>query len=281
MILTPNDFYHKLGYSKEFVTKVILNIDKYYLEYFEYKKKNGKIKYINGDAQKRYLNPSRWELKKIQRNLLRRIFNKVILNDCIQGCVKGKSSVVNGDMHKGNRVFFQTDLKNFFPSISTKMVYNSLRSKGFSKSVANIIISLTMINTSDSYRGTSLPQGAPTSPFLANLVFEKIDLRILELIKDKDIKYTRWVDDLTFSSKDDFSDLYIKILSEILGGGLKISRGKTTSHNGRTVITGVVASPNSIKVTQKFRNKDESKMNEMQLLGRKIYKEHVKFVDKL
>ncbi|WP_319231091.1 reverse transcriptase family protein [Draconibacterium orientale] len=270
-----------IGYNEEELTNILNHIDSFYYEYSEIKyKDNGEPKTKNGEIQKRYYTPSCKSLKDIQNKIQSKILSKVTLLPNIKGGVKGNSNVSNAKPHKGKQYRFQTDLTNFFPSVTPKMVYSSLRAKGFSKQVADITTKLTTIRTADSWDEKSLPQGAPTSPMLANIVFEKVDIQISKLIIDKNIVYTRWIDDLTFSSEFDFQDLINPILSLIGKSGFKISRKKTTYKKNKSVVTGVIVGMSTMKVTEEFRQKDNGNLSQNQLQGRKAYKDYVHKVDK-
>ena len=80
------------------------------------------------------------------------------------------------------------------------MVYNTLVEKGFSPDVASVITKLT------TFKG-HLPQGAPTSTTLANLVFLPTGLKLNEIAKQHNLRFTIFVDDVTFSSHNDFKHL--------------------------------------------------------------------------
>ncbi len=276
MVKTINDLCAILGYDKDQLKSVIEKYSSYYYQYSQIKKDKTTNKPIvkNGIVQKRVYNPSRGELKNLQGRIQTKILTRVPLISNIQGGIKRKSSIGNANFHKGSIYRFQTDITSFFPSISRDMVFRALRSKGFSKQVSNIIAELTTLKKNESDI-TFLPQGTKTSPMLANIVFEKTDLQLLELIKEKDIIYTRWFDDLTFSSKNDFHDLIPSMIQTITKNGFKISRGKTSYRKNKSVITGVVAGLSTLKVSDDFRNKDEKSMGELQILGRKSYKDQV------
>ena len=282
MIKTINPLCSIIGYDKKEVSEIVENIDHYYYEFSEikYNSSTGQPKVKDGITQRRFYNPSRKRLKDIQNKLQHKVLSKVELIPHIQGGVKGCGNIDNSKIHKGNIYRFQTDLTNFFPSVSDSMVFNALRYKGFPKKVADTITKLTTFRTKDSWNSKSLPQGAPTSPTLSNIVFEKIDNQILEILKGENISYTRWIDDLTFSSNNDFREKCIPIITCITGNGLKISKPKTTYRKNKSIITGVIVGLSTMKVTEKFRAKDESKMKPKQIEGRTAYKKQIYRKDK-
>jgi hypothetical protein len=154
------------------------------------------------------------------------------------------------------------------------MIYNTLRAKGFSKQTANILSNLTTINNKDSVRQSCLPEGTPTSPTLANIVLEKVDKKLLKIIEGHKIYYTRWVDDLTFSSNTCFLDLVPELLSLIGNNGFKISRDKTTYKHKRTLITGAVVYKR-LNVSKIFRILDQKETNINKIIGRRNYRNQI------
>lgn len=282
MIKTLNHLCSIIGYDKKEIAEIVENINHYYYEFSEikYNSKTGLPKVKDGITQKRFYNPSRKRLKDIQNKLQHKILSKVDLILHIQGGVKGCGNIDNSKIHRGNVYRFQTDLTNFFPSVSDSMVFNALRHKGFSKKVADTITKLTTFRTKDSWNSKSLPQGAPTSPTLSNIVFEKVDNQILEILKGENISYSRWIDDLTFSSNNDFREKCCPIIKCITGNGLKVSKPKTTYRKNKSIITGVIVGLSTMKVTEKFRAKDESNMKPKELKGRTAYKEQIYLKDK-
>src|SRR5690606_31291063 len=83
-----------------------------------------------------------------------------------------------------------------------------------------------------------LPQGTPTSTHIANIVFLKIDNLLIEFCDKNNITYTRFVDDLTFSSQQDFQHLIPQILEIVTISGFRLSRRKT-KYEGNQKITGI------------------------------------------
>ena len=127
------------------------------------------------------------------------------------------------------------DIENFFGSIRESKVYFFFHKLGYSKQVAMM---LTKLCTLDG----SLPQGAPTSPALSNLISLRIDRRISGFALKNKIRYTRYADDLAFSGEFDTGSV-IRLVSKILNDeGLNINQAKTRlmlPHNQQEV-TGIV-----------------------------------------
>jgi hypothetical protein len=158
-------------------------------------------------------------LKEIHRRLLRHVLAPIALHPAAHGGVPGRSVASALAPHAGAQVVIRADLESFFAAIPARRVYGVLRSAGYPEVVAYTVTGLctTVVPRAvwqaigppgdlDRHRrlGQSLavphlPQGAPTSPALANLVAFSLDRRLSGLARAFDAEYTRYVDDLTFS----------------------------------------------------------------------------------
>jgi RNA-directed DNA polymerase len=239
----------KLRCSPEDLRFILKDVDDSYYEYSKYKKdKDGFIKtYYDGTPKKRTITPSIGVLKKIQSCIKRNILDNVPIPFHIQGGVKRKSNISNAKAHQGRKYKFTTDLQDFFPTIRNSLVYSVFLKLGFTNIQARWLTRLT------TYKH-GLPQGAPTSPALSNLSFIPIDEKLIELCKSEGITYTRYIDDLTFSSAIDFQDKIPKILRIVIDGGFRVSYRKTL-YRGRQTITGIDVSNNRIDAPLKIREK--------------------------
>lgn len=267
LIQKPKDLYERILHKKEDRIRYIVNhIGHFYGEYYKYKrdkagnKRLNKDKYVEqfGRYWRRPINPPKDELKDLQKKINGFLVNNIEFPDFIFGGVKNKDNIKNAYQHKGRKYVFQTDLKDFFPFITSKKTYSTLIENGFSPDVAAIITKLT------TYKG-HLPQGAPTSTTLANLVFLPTGLKLDKIAKQNNLRFTIFVDDVTFSSHNDFKHLIDDIINIINEDGFKISRGKTTyksDTSGKVEITGVAKYNNTLGITAKLRKKlsDTSQM---------------------
>ncbi|HWK05419.1 MAG TPA: reverse transcriptase family protein [Puia sp.] len=246
-----------------------LHDSKYYrrlVEIKQPKKPGGKIK-------ERILYPSSGRLREIQDGIKDNILSKISMPEFVQGGVKGKSNITNALVHKGKRYKFTTDLKKFFPSVTSGMVYNILRGYGFSGDVSRV---LTILCT---YKGM-LPQGIPTSTHLANMVFLPVDYTLQKACPIPDITYTRFVDDITISSSSDlkpYTSAFIKVITD---ASFRISHQKT-HYNGVADITGIKVRNNYIMPDKKFLDKlNDPNQTEKQKMGRLIYLNRILEADK-
>jgi hypothetical protein len=131
-------------------------------------------------------------LKRLQRRVLRRLLSPLPQPGCATAFVPGRSIVDNARPHTGMAVVINLDLADFFPSIQAAQVEGVFRGLGWDAAAAGI---LTRICT---HQGR-LPQGAPTSPAISNLVCRRLDARLDALARANGGRYTRYADDLTLS----------------------------------------------------------------------------------
>lgn len=200
--------YSQLGVNKNFLHSITSNIDEYYYKKIKPKKKFGR--YQEGDnntIKLRHLIPPVQALKLIQEKICNHL-QKIDLPDCMYGAMPGSNNVFNALQHIENKYFFTIDLKNFFPKINNNQVHSTFIDNGYCWEAARIVTKLTTYNY-------GLPQGAPTSPVIANLAFKQTALELVEIINEHDITFTTFLDDLTFSSKKDFKYLQAPILKTI------------------------------------------------------------------
>src|SRR5699024_7070708 len=110
------------------------------------------------------------------------------------GFIPGKSIITNARIHRNKRLVVNIDLKDFFPSFHFGRVRGFFEKNKYfllSREVSTIIAQLTC------YKG-SLPQGAPTSPIITNLICQILDYKLLKIAKKYKTDYSRYADDLTF-----------------------------------------------------------------------------------
>lgn len=123
--------------------------------------------------------------------------------ECAMGFVPSKSIVDNAEKHIGKHYVFNTDLKDFFPSISKSRVWATLKCPPFSfnDTIADAIAGLCCTEMDkDGETVIVLPQGSPCSPVLTNIVCQNLDRQLSRLAGQYHIVYSRYADDITFSS---------------------------------------------------------------------------------
>lgn len=273
MINTKSHLAYILKVREKEFDKIIDNIHASYYEKIEFKfnkdgtPNNDKI----GNQRKRILHPSRNRLKIIQQRINNNILSKLPLPDYAYGAVKKRDNVKNARKHQGKKFVFTTDLKNFFPSIHYTKVFEMFRLFDFSPTVSRILTQLT------TYKGR-LPQGTPTSPTLANLVFIKTGKKLQEFSNENNLTFTSFIDDLTFSSPADFKHKVQIIIDTIKTDGYKISHKKTNYKTKNPVVTGTIVKNNCLDLPEVFKKKlnDTSTLSQEQIRGLNQYIDRIR-----
>lgn len=161
-------------------------------------------------------------LKAAQRALLDRYLARMPLHEACHGFREGRSTSTNASKHVGNDVVINLDLADFFPTITSGRVGGMLAS--LEPPVQGPALGfLTALAT----RGGVLPQGAPTSPVIANLVCRRLDSRLAGLAKKCGANYTRYADDLTFSGPPALISALPRIREIVVAEGFKVATAKT------------------------------------------------------
>ena len=136
------------------------------------------------------------QLKSVQRQILRRVLGGLKIHPCATGFSRGHSIVSNALPHVRKAAVVRMDLKDFFPSTTAKRVKLFFEAIGWNSEASDL---LTRLCTHDG----ALPQGAPTSPKLSNLLNQRLDARLARLAEALDASYTRYADDITYSLETD------------------------------------------------------------------------------
>jgi RNA-directed DNA polymerase len=155
------------------------------------------------DGSERRIAAPRARLKQVQRVILDQILARLPVHDACQGFVPGRSIVTNATPHRGAAVLLKMDLRDFFPTVHYRRAQGFFQRIGYGEEVAATLAGLVthrpvLADGSVGWPGV-LPQGAPTSPALANLVCRRLDARLAGLARKSGAVYTRYADDLTFS----------------------------------------------------------------------------------
>ena len=232
-------------------------------------KRNGYHYFNAGNRHKqRIIEAPSVNLKKRQKWIANNILSNEVFGDWIHGYVKGKSIVTNARVHAGKNRILHMDIKDFFQSITFEMVEKEFIKMGYSSSAAKALADICTFSAEmvwwqeEEYNNSALtkrylPLGAPSSPWLSNLVFQNVDFQILNLLKDKKIQYTRYADDLMFSS--DYDDLiWLKDEVEKLLSNHKfiINAGKTKlfTENDQKLLMGLNLT-NGVKIQNSYKRK--------------------------
>lgn len=199
-------------------------------------------------------------LRAIQRRILHGLLDTVVVHRAAHGFCRGKSCRTYVEPHIGRAVVLHMDLRDFFPSIPAPRIHALFSTLGYPQAVAGALTALctNAAPMAVAKRGAAswldakrlgiphLPQGAPTSPVLANLCALHLDLRLDELAASMNCNYTRYADDIAISGDESLrrtvnrvSLLVTRIASE---EGFAVNHRKTRvmHRSDRQVLTGVV-----------------------------------------
>jgi RNA-directed DNA polymerase len=166
------------------------------------------------DGSERKICAPKKQLKWVQKQILKHILSKVPPHPAAHGFVNGRSTVSNASPHVGSELIVKFDLKDFFPTMHYFRVMGLFASIGYpvgncmfgtddeSNQIAPVLARLCCYTPAPTQWGSAtLPQGAPTSPAVSNLVCRRLDARLQGLAEANKGTYTRYADDLTFSFK--------------------------------------------------------------------------------
>jgi len=252
MIKSLPNLYSFLGLSKDQVEEIIKDLNSYYYLKASPKRKFGKYqKNKNGTIPIRYLTIPRLELKILQQKiatLLAQLENR----EYMYGSIAGVNNLDNACRHLNKKYFLKIDLKNFFTNITHHQVFQVFISHAFSPSVSRFLTKLTTYKS-------SLPQGAPTSPIISNLVFLNTADTLNAIARANNIVFTTFLDDLVFSSIKDFKVLIPKILEIIRSNNFFPSQKKIKYRTNSCEITGLLVRGNRLSVIKEM--KKEAKCN--------------------
>ena len=186
-------------------------------------------------------------MKKAQKYILREILEKLPISSHAMGFVRGRSILDNARVHTGKQTVINMDLQNFFPGIRYQKVYEIFHYHGYDSHAADLLTSLCTFNN-------RLPQGAPTSPALSNLVCLKLDKRLAGLAQTYHADYTRYADDITFSGNYGIDHL-VQLASNIIADEeFKVNWSKTriAYEYQKQMVTGLNVNDGCVTVDKKY-----------------------------
>lgn len=227
-----------LGVDKEYLCSIIYAPEHHY-RHFSIKKHSGGLREITAPH---------YSLKKIQRWILDNILSNVKVHRCAHGFRPHRSIITNVKIHVGQDDLLKIDLKDFFPSIGKNMVVKVFQELGYTKDVAFYLASICC------YEG-ALPQGAPTSPALCNIVSRSMDNRLYKLARKFDYRYTRYADDIGFSGSH-IESVFISYVNKIIvdcGFCSNEKKQRLYHSQGNKILTGISLSNGVMKLPRSTR----------------------------
>ncbi|NML98538.1 RNA-directed DNA polymerase [Paraburkholderia sp. RP-4-7] len=225
------------------------------------------------DGRCRIVEVPKLRLRALQRKVLHGLLDRVPAHDAAHGFRRGRNTVTFAAPHAGKAVVIRFDLTDFFASVHEGRVYSTIRAFCYPLEVARALTALCTNRVPSGrllardvrdridwqerqrYRNRHLPQGAPTSPALANLCAFRLDIRLAGLARSLGATYTRYADDLAFSGGDDLARmaqrLEIRVAAIAIEEGFAVNLRKTRvmRRGARQHLAGVVVNshPNLVR----------------------------------
>lgn len=215
-----------VGYNKRYLKRAVKYSSYFYRE-FKVPKKSGQ--------GSRTIHEPLPSLKEIQRWILDNILYKIEISRYTKAYVPSRNIYDNVKYHRRQKVVVSLDIINFFPSIRIHQIEKIFNELGYSSNVANLLGKLCCLED-------SLPQGAPTSPYLSNIALHSFDRIMEKYCNTNNIRYTRYADDLTFSGEFNTKDLIQFVRQNLESIGLRLNENKSLimNKNQRQHVTGII-----------------------------------------
>lgn len=231
---------HDLGFSLRTLYGLSHNLEKHYHN----------VCIPKSDGTNRRLSVPDLILKKVQRSIADNILSYYPISVYAMAYKVGSSVQRNARPHVGKKKILKLDIEGFFDNI----LYSQVKNKVFyeEKYSEPVRVLLTML----CYYKESLPQGAPTSPAITNIIMYDFDEKIGNLCKKRNVAYTRYCDDMTFSGDFDEKEIISVVKDELKKLGLFLKNRKTVviSEYKRQTVTGIVVNE-KINITKEYKKK--------------------------
>lgn len=214
--------------------------------------RNYRRRWIPKQHGSRLLEAPKLRLKFLQRRILTGILSHIPPHDAAHGFRRGRSTVTFAEPHCRKATVIRLDLRDFFTSVSRARVAAIFRTAGYPERVAGLLAGLCCTSTPADVLAARpegpldwparkaleiphLPQGAPSSPALANLCAYRLDSRLAGLARSAGAEYTRYADDLTFSGGPDFARQVRRF--EITAAAIALEEGFAVNHRKTRIMS--------------------------------------------
>jgi hypothetical protein len=227
---------------------------------------NYRYRWLSRPTGARLLEAPKPRLARLQRTVLDELLAPIPVHPAAHGFVAGRSAITGAAAHVGSAIVIGLDLEHFFAAITPGRIWGVLRAAGYPEPVAQVLAGLTThaspvaaLRAMPAGRDVArdfrlrrrlaaphLPQGAPTSPQLANLVTYSLDRRLAAYAHTAGARYTRYADDLTFSGGPELVRNARSLVRGVIGivghAGFQVNPAKTRHRldSQRQVVTGIV-----------------------------------------
>ncbi len=227
-----------LGRTNLYINSAVYSPASHY-RYFKLKKRKGGFREISVPYP---------ALLECQYWIYDNILSNVKISYCAHGFAKKKSIITNAKIHVGQKELLKIDIKDYFPSITKHRVIAMFHRLGYPTDISFNLGSLCCLDD-------CLPQGAPTSPAISNIVSQMLDKRLFALAKKFDFKYTRYADDLAFSGELIPAKFIDYVDNIIKAEGFIVNEEKTNlyKNTGKRILTGVSISSNKLKAPKSYK----------------------------
>ncbi len=239
---------HKMDKRDSFINLITKEYNKNYTDFFLYAVKASK-RYKNYQIPKktggnRLISQPSKELKEYQRFIIKNIFSKLPIHSTVYSYQKNKNTKKMALLHKDSRYLLRIDFKDFFPSLKGEFIRKYLESKKHSLDIDLSTRDITLINMLVC-KSNALSIGAPSSPIISNVLLYDFDEYMHTVSQEKSVTYSRYADDLYFSTKK--PEILKEMLEEIekylqnyyIKLSINYKKNIYTSKKRRRIITGL------------------------------------------
>jgi len=237
------DFKHLcllLGKNTSYLASVVNASSSHYRE-FTIPKRSGGVRTISAPYP---------ALLDCQRWINQHILSNVEIHSSAHGFASRKSIITNAQVHVGKKYFLKVDIKDFFPSITINQVITVFKNLEYTHKVSFYLASLCCYEK-------VLPQGAPTSPMLSNIIATSMDNRLARFARKFKLSYTRYADDLAFTGAS-ITVKHLQYITEIIQDcGFTINPSKTLlqQKKNKRILTGISIAEQQIKIPREYKRK--------------------------
>lgn len=258
VIYSINHFSSLVGYNVSYLKRAV-KFQKFFYRKFKINKRNGK---------KRTLYEPLPSLKEIQLWILDEILYKQKVSRYAKAYVPNRSIKEHTIYHTDEPFVLTLDIKEFFKTIKFELVEKLFLNMGYSGKMSNLFTKLCFLEN-------ELPQGAPTSPYISNLILKDFDNEISNYCMSNKIKFTRYADDLAFSGNLNADEIEKLVKNELFKIGLELNEKKTKlmRPNQPQLISGIIVNKKA-QLPKKERNSLRNDMYYVKKFGLKNHMKH-------
>jgi RNA-directed DNA polymerase len=232
--LTSTSFFDLIKIDPPSLQALLANKQRYYSVFSRPKKKGGF----------REITPSKGPLKALQYKIKSLLDARIKWPPYLHGGIRCRSVLTNADRHTGHQMVINLDIKDCFPSTTEEKVKDAMSRFGLDDNLAKLITDIC------TFKG-HIPQGAPTSTCIVNLVLMAIDRDFFGYCKSKGFNYSRFVDDITVSADQDLRSFKNVFHNFIEARGYRVSQYLSLGRDKRQIVTGLVVN-DKLRPTSEF-----------------------------